>query len=272
MTPLPNIRPITPAEIKAYEEDGVVCLRQLFSPEWVRKLRNAAEESLNKPGELHAELAALRQEKGRFFHDTFVWRRNETCRDFVFNSPAGTLAASVLQSEKINIFFDQWLIKEPGTITKTPWHHDMTYWPINGWQIATLWLALDSVTAETGAVEYVKGSHKWGQKFKPASFSGNNQYTENLPKVPDIESMRDKFEFIQFDLAPGDCTLHHGLTVHGSPGNQSLELRRRAHISRWAGDDVIFHPREGLQEMPPFPLELKSGDPLDSELWPRIVG
>jgi len=238
MTPLPNIRPITPAEIKAYEEDGVVCLRQLFSPEWVAALRTAAEASLAKPGDLHAELATLRQEKGRFFHDTFVWRRNETCRDFVFNSPAGTLAASVLQSEKINIFFDQWLIKEPGTITKTPWHHDMTYWPINGWQIATLWLALDSVTAETGAVEYVKGSHKWGQKFKPASFSGNNQYTENLPKVPDIESMRDKFE----------------------------------HISRWAGDDVVFHPRAGLQEMPPFPPELNSGDPLDSELWPRIIG
>ena len=36
--------------------------------------------------------------------------------------------------------------------------------------------------------------------------------------------------------------------------------------------NVIFHPREGLQEMPPFPPELSSGDPLDSELWPRIVG
>lgn len=272
MTDFPNTRAITSEEIKAYEEDGVVCLRQLFSPEWVSKLQEAAEESLAKPGELHAELVVLRQEKGRFFHDTFIWRRNETCRDFVYNSPAGTLAAGVMESEKINIFFDQWLIKEPGTTTKTPWHHDMTYWPINGWQIATLWLALDPVTAETGAVEYVKGSHKWGQKYKPASFSGNSQYTENLPKVPDIESMREELEFIQFDLAPGDCTLHHGLTVHGSPGNQSSALRRRAHISRWAGDDVIFYPREGLQEMPPFPPELKSGDPLDSELWPRIVG
>ena len=272
MTPFSNSRSITQKEINTYEEDGVVCLRQFFSPEWVKALRIAAEASLAKPGELHAELATLRKEKGRFFHDTFVWRRNETCRDFVFNSPAGKLAASLLQSKKVNIFFDQWLIKEPGTITKTPWHHDMTYWPIDGWQIATLWLALDPVTAETGAVEYVKGSHKWGQKFKPTSFSGNSQYTENLPTVPDIEAMRTELEFIQFDLAPGDCTLHHGLTVHGSPGNQSLELRRRAHISRWAGDDVVFHPRAGLQEMPPFPPELVAGDPLDSELWPRIVG
>ncbi len=87
-----------------------------------------------------------------------------------------------------------------------------------------------------------------------------------MPTVPDIEAMRTELEFIQFDLAPGDCTLHHGLTVHGSPGNQSLELRRRAHISRWAGDDIVFHPRADLQEMPPFFSELVAGDPLDSQL------
>jgi hypothetical protein len=48
--------------------------------------------------------------------------------------------------------------------------------------------------------------------------------------------------------------------------------RRRAHTSRWAGDDVIFHPREGLQEMPPIPPDLSKGGPLDSSLWPRIIG
>lgn len=62
------------------------------------------EASLAKPGELHAELATLRQEKGRFFHDTFIWRRNETCRDFVFNSPVGILAASILQSKIKSIY------------------------------------------------------------------------------------------------------------------------------------------------------------------------
>ena len=49
-------------------------------------------------------------------------------------------------------------------------------------------------------------------------------------------------------------------------------IRRRAHTSRWAGDDVTFLPREGLQEMPPMPAELRSGDALDSDLWPRIIG
>lgn len=74
---------------------------------------------------------------------------------------------------------------------------------------------------------------------------------------------------MRFDLAPGACTLHHGLTVHGAPGNNRLDRRRRAHVSRWAGDDTVFHPRPGIQEMPPFP-DIPPRGPLDSELWPCV--
>lgn len=272
MTPAQPVRDITEDEIKTYEEDGIVCLQGVFARDWVERMREAAEQALQEPGELHAELAAERQETGRFFHDTFIWTRNDICRQFVFESPAAQIARQIMRSDKVNIFFDQWLIKEPGTTTKTPWHHDMTYWPIDGWQICTVWFGLDPVTRESGGVEYVKGSHKWGQKYRPASFGGGNQYKEHLPEVPDIEAMRDELEFVQYELEPGDCTVHQGLIVHGSPGNKSATVRRRAHTSRWTGDDVVFHPREGLQEMPPMPPELASGDPLDSDLWPRIVG
>ncbi len=264
------LRPIKNSEKRVYLEDGIVCLRGLFSKSWIELLQETAQQCLNTPGELHVELAKKNKDDGRFFHDTFMWISNPRCESYVFKSPAAFIARQILNSEKINIFFDQWLIKEPGTWTKTPWHHDMTYWPIDGNQICTLWLALDEVDANSGAVEYVKGSHRWGQKFRAVSFSGNSQYTEALPEIPDIESVRDELEIVQFELEPGDCTIHHGLTIHGSPGNLSQEKRRRAHVSRWIGDDIIFNPRQGLQEMPPLP-DLNPGDPLDSALWPRII-
>lgn len=262
---------ISDEKVAAYDEDGIVCLRQLFSSDRISDLREAAEISLRSPGDLHAELATQQNDPGRFFHDTFIWQRNDTCREFVHESAAASVAARIMASNRINIFFDQWLIKEPGTDTKTPWHHDMTYWPIDGWQICTIWVALDPVTKENGAVEYVKGSHRWGNKYKPASFSGGDQYKEDLPEVPDIEAAREQFEIVQFELEPGDCTIHHGLIVHGSPGNAASDMRRRAYITRWAGDDVVFHPRDGLQEMPELP-DIAAGGPLDSKLWPRILG
>ncbi len=265
------LREITQEEIDTYNENGIVCLRGLFSKEWVEKLRDAAEFSMKTPGDLAIELAKERQETGRFFHDIFVWRYNEICKNFVFNSPAAEITAKIMNSDKNNIFFDQWLIKEPGTQTATPWHHDLPYWPIKGWQISTLWLALDPVAAESGAVEYVKGSHKWGTNYKPATFSGHHDYGDSLPEVPDIERMRDELEFIQFDMEPGDCTVHQGLIVHGSSGNSSSINRRRAYVSRWAGDDVVFDLRDGVQEMPPMP-DIPNGHPIDSKLWPRIWG
>lgn len=265
------IRSLTNDEIASYQEDGIVCLRGLFDAGWIARMHDAAEIGLRNPGELHAELAAEHEDRGRFFHDTFIWRHDATCRDYVFNSPAAAIVAQLMQSSKINLFFDQWLIKEPGTTTRTPWHHDMTYWPIDGDQICTLWLALDPVDANNGAVEYIRGSHRWGQKYLPASFGSGNQYSENLPAVPDIEQQRSDYDILQFELEPGDCTVHHGLTVHSAPGNLSASVRRRAHTSRWAGDDVVFHPREGLQEMPPLP-DIAAGEAIDSTLWPRIIG
>ncbi len=263
------LREITQDEIATFERDGVICLRGLFDAEWIPLMRHAAEACLAAPTELHAEVAAARDEGGRFFHDTFVWRHNEDCRRFVFESPAAAIAARVMGAKKVNIIFDQWLIKEPGTPTRTPWHHDLTYWPVNGWQIATLWMALDPVSDESGGVEYVKGSHRWGQRYLPATFSGDAQYTEDLPDVPDIEALRNRLELVSFELEPGDCTLHHGLVVHGAPGNASLRQRRRASVTRWAGEDVVFYPREGIQEMPELP-DIDAGDPLDSQLWPRV--
>ena len=186
------LRDVTEREVEAFATDGVVCLRGLFDGGWVERLRDAADACMASPGPLNVEIAKERRDRGRFFHDTFVWRYNDDCRDFVFRSPAAKIAARLMGAAKVNIFFDQWLIKEPGTPTRTPWHHDLTYWPVDGWQICTLWLALDRVSAESGAVEYVKGSHKWGQRFQPATFSGIAQYNEPLPEVPDIDAMRDE--------------------------------------------------------------------------------
>ena len=151
-----------------------------------------------------------------------------------------------MRSTKVNIFFDQWLIKEPGTQIETPWHHDLPYWPVIGNDICSLWLALDPVNVDNGSVEYIKGSHRWGQRLKPQSFSGTVSFSEKLSPMPDIESQRDKYDIVSFDLEPGDCTVHHGLLVHHAAGNSTATRRRRAYVSRWTGDDARFHPHDGV--------------------------
>ena len=264
----PTTRPITAMEANRFQTDGVVHLKGLFDPEWLDLLRKRADHVLANPGKLANELAQ-NKENGRFFSDTFLWQQHDGFRDFIHNSPAAEIVAGVLRSTKVNIIFDQFLIKEPGTDEPTVWHHDLTYWPVKGRQVVTLWLALDPVTEETGSMEFVKGSHLWGQRYHPVAFVDPTKYQTREPPVPDINARRDEFEFIRFDYKPGDCTIHHGLLVHAAGGNKSQEQRRRAYVTRWAGDDVVYDPRPNIQTMlwePP----MAAGAPLDSDLWPVV--
>ena len=261
------LRAITDSEIAAYEADGIVCLRGLFDGDWVAHVRECVEADLKSPGTLAQDIS--RDGEGVFVSDTFVWANIDGFKSFIWESPASAVVAAIMQSSRINLLFDQILVKEPGSSTRTMWHHDHTYWPVAGDQVCTLWLALDPVNAENGAVEYIRGSHKWGQRFKAEAFIGDGRYKEDLPKVPDIDANRDEYEFLQFEMEPGDCTVHHGLLVHGAPGNLTPGRRRRAYVTRWCGDDVTYNPRPDLQRMLHDP-GIEVGGPLDCELFPRV--
>ena len=41
------------------------------------------------------------------------------------------------------------------------------------------------------------------------SFNPEEAYETELPPVPEIEGRREDYEILQFELQPGDCTVHH---------------------------------------------------------------
>src|SRR6266481_6166006 len=110
-----------------------------------------------------------RTRRCRFFVDFQLWQRWPACRDFAFGSPAAAIAAAMMGSRTVCFYHDHLLVKEPETAERTPWHHDQPYYPVDGGQICSIWLPLDPVGRET-AVEYIKGSHRWGRWFAPRFF------------------------------------------------------------------------------------------------------
>ena len=257
---------------RTYEVDGVVCLRQVLDAAWTERLRDLAEEMLSAPIRHPEQSQELTKEGdgGRFYNEMFIWPRHQGFREVLFQTPPAAIAGGLMATKKVNVLFDQLLIKEPGTPEPTPWHHDLPFWPFQGTRVCTLWLALDEVTIESGSVEYIKGSHRWGKEFQPTSFVGDGRYQqEKFEPLPDLEVMRDKLDIVHFDLEPGDCTVHHGLTLHGAPGNAHDERRRRAYVTRWGGDGVTYDPRDGAQPMLHDP-GINTGDELDCELWPVV--
>jgi ectoine hydroxylase-related dioxygenase (phytanoyl-CoA dioxygenase family) len=258
---------IADADIAAYERDGVVCLRAMFGADWLDFLAEAVELAMAEPGP-HAEEYADKSGKGRFFGDLELWLRHDAFRTFALQSPAARIAAEIMRASRINFFYDQLLVKEPGTGERTPWHQDQPYWAVSGRQVCSIWLPLDAVAEET-CVEYIAGSHNW-PAFSPYHFMDGSAYEgTGLPDLPDIEAERERLDIRRFALAPGDCLVFQAMIVHGAPANMTAN-RRRALATRWCGDDARFCVRPGKVSIPTADAGLAHGDLLDCARFPLV--
>lgn len=271
------LRALTETEIRRYEEDGAIVARGIIAPDWIEHLRDALEEVLAAPGQLGTEMQAEGQ-TGRFFGDLFTWLYHDSFRALVFESALAPLAAQVMRSRTVNFFYDQVLVKEPNTPAATPWHQDLPYWSVAGEQIASIWLPLDTVSADSGSVVYIKGSHRWPETFQAVNFAEDGvdiPKTEGHLETPDFND-DSLFPKLCWELEPGDVLIHHSRTLHSATGNQHPSRRRRAIATRWTGDDAVFDPRPNtLVELPmvkPFipDPELKPGEPMGGPLFPRV--
>lgn len=260
-------RPISLEEQTRYAEDGVVCLRGVFPLDWLDYMSDAIADAMENPGP-NAEEYEPSGSGGRFFGDLDVWKRQAPFREFVLGSPAAEIAGRVMGASKVNFFYDQLLVKEPGTGARTPWHQDQPYWAVSGRQVASIWLPFDPVAKET-AVEYVAGSHLW-EAYSPYHFSDGTSYADTgLPALPDIEAERDKHRILSFEMAPGDCMVFQAMIVHGAPPNRS-QNRRRALATRWCGDDARYFERPGEVAIPTSDPGLRDGDVLDCDDFPVV--
>ena len=258
--------------VDAYERDGAVCVRGVLPPGQVDFLRDEIEAAVARKGDGYKNHTARNASRsGRFVHAFRMSLASEALRAFASTSILVEVAAALMRSEKVNLFFDQSFVKEPNTLDRTPWHSDLPFWPLRGRQVITTWVALDAVTGKSGAVEFVAGSHLWGRWFQPRSFSGDNDHGSNpeFEPVPDIEANRGRYDIVSWDLEPGDIIAFNAMTLHGSPGNATSDRRRRGYSVRYAGDDVVYAPWPGMTT-PLLKDDLVPGEPIDSEHYPVV--
>ena len=259
------------SDVAAYDRDGVVCLRDQFDAAWVERLRAAVEHDLAAPGP-NATNFAEGSTAGKFFGDMFMWKHDPEFRAAALASPAPAIAARLMGSRSADFFYDQLFVKEPGTAHPTPWHQDQPYWPVQGWQIASVWIALDPIDRNNGAVEFIAGSHRWGVNYRPTPFRKGHEikFTDSdLVPIPDIDADRSKYDIRRWKMTPGDCLVFHAMIVHGARGNDTAGARRRGLSLRYTGGDARYDPRPGTFQFPHKP-DLAAGAPMTCDLFPRV--
>lgn len=257
---------LTQEQIDSYQRDGVVLIKGLFK-DHVEALRAGVARNMAEPGEYAAE--NLKDgEGGRFFDDYCNWPRIPEFEEVIRNSPAAEVAADLMKSDRVQVFHDHVLVKEPGTSKPTPWHQDGPYYFVEGQQTVSFWSPLDPV--REASLRCVAGSHLWEKPVLPTRWLAETSFYPNeddyMP-VPDPDA--EGMDIREWEMEPGDAVAFNYMVLHGARGNDSAS-RRRAFSLRLVGDDARYIERPG-RTSPPYPgHDMKEGQVLREDWFPVI--
>ncbi|MEZ5535787.1 MAG: phytanoyl-CoA dioxygenase family protein [Thiolinea sp.] len=264
-------------QIADYQKDGAILVKKVISDDWIERLLTFADQNMKNPSR-YGNDRGVDERGGRLFTDRYQWRDQPLIREFVFESGVGDLVRQAMCSQQVRFYFDHLLVKDPHTVSSTPWHQDTPYWPFLGRQIGSAWVALTDVTVAESSLEFIRGSHLDQVIYRPEIFgdkrTASNDWTgdQGGVPVPDIEADRAAYDILGFDVEAGDAIIFSAWTLHGSQGNASGEKRRVALSTRWLGDDAIWSPHPGADPtVTQQDVCVQPGDaPEDDDRFPRL--
>ena len=230
-----------------YRDDGVVHLPKVLDAEMLELARQGFDWSLANPSSAAQQL--FPQDGTRFYQDLFNTLSWPHYDPLLRKADLGGLMAQLWGCENVWFFFEQVFHKQ-GASRRTPWHQDTSYFPVAGEDMAVMWISLDPVPVSQ-SLEFVRGSHR-GRLFNGSAFTGDDDtaplYDEaEMPRVPDIEADRARFDIVSWPVEPGDALVFHPSTLHGG-GHTETGGERRTISLRFFGDDCNFVQRPGVSK------------------------
>jgi Phytanoyl-CoA dioxygenase (PhyH) len=206
---------LSAAQVERYWQDGFLSPLSVFSRQQTADLR--AELECVERDWLDAGLPLpLNQYKRVNAHCVMPLAAAVARHPAILDLVEGILGPDLL------IWSAEFFIKEPGTPHVVGMHQDLTYWGLGETSDqVTAWIALSPATIDSGCMQFVGGSHKNPILPHEDTFSQNNLLSRGQEIAADVAET-DK---TAIELQPGQMSLHHGLTIHGSGPNRSPDRR-----------------------------------------------
>lgn len=249
---------------ESFNKDGVVCIRDALNSNEMELAEQAFLWSLNHPGP--GARNVLAGKRGSFYQDHANPDSFPVYQNLLFNSGLTELICNILGSKNLWLLYEQIWFKDHGETLRTPWHQDLPYVPMSGDHLVTAWINLDPVP-EHLSLEFVPGSHR-GPLFNPTAFDAKEPSAAMFaagtwPELPNIESERDKWQIISWEISPGDVILFHPAVLHGGAPTYA-NGRRRTISLRFFGDMAYCakRPENGLAEIDRLMKDDSQSDPM----------
>ncbi len=197
-----------------------------------------------------------------------LWRHHEQVKKFVFAKRFAQIAADLLGVEKVRLYHDQALFKEPRS-GHTPWHQDQYYWALDTDKTITMWMPLIDIEEPMGMLAFASGSHKFGA-------IGSIEISDESEAAYDKYIAQHDFPIVKAEkMNAGDATFHAGWTIHSAGGNQSPTTTREVMTIIYFADGArITSPQNQNQadDIAAWMGGKQVGEIADSDLNPVLNG
>ena len=258
--------------ITQLEKDGVVCLRNVLDLKTVNALRDEADSAVANPSE-HARFVSGEKCGKIFYYEFNLWRRHPIVRSVTFDSHIADIAAKLMRSETVTLYYTNTFVKDPGTATKvTPWHEDGSYSRFVGNNVINMNISFDYMPSNT-TLKFKQGSHKRGDPVSIGpTFVPGVEYRDSMPDqvpMPSQSELDARFNTLYWEVNPGDALVFYQRTIHAGPGN-TLPTRRHSTAFNFGGDGVTYDARQGFIDSPDVDPDLKHGDPPAGRVFPKL--
>lgn len=120
------------------------------------------------------------------------------------------------------------ICKTADLIDKVPFHQDISY-SVNDPYHFSVWLSLNDISVNSGAVQYIEGSHRW--PIKPAIDFWYPYFTDKVAN--------QNIDMQNFYCSAGDAFIFDSKLWHGSDKNYEGK-DRFAYVTRWVIEGKEF--------------------------------
>lgn len=232
---------LSQAQIEAYARDGHVLLRGLLSPDEVEVYRQVIVDAAMHHNRETRPIGERDTYGKAFLQIMNLWTVDEAVKKFVLSRRLADVAAQLMQVDRVRLYHDQALFKEPGG-GHTPWHQDQFYWPLASDRTVTLWMPLVEVSEVMGSMTFASGSHEGGFIPIDAQISDASEaFFDDYVKAKGYPLSTAGA------MAAGDATFHSGWTLHRAPGNVTQRVREVMTVIYYPDGTRVAEPKNDFQ-------------------------
>jgi hypothetical protein len=265
--PLPTDAEVAAELAEPYElaEDAVaffaaesyVKLPGVLSPGTVERLRARLRELLD---------AAVDPAVG-FQSLEMMWLTDPLVRSAVLSPRIGGICARLLRAERVRLYHDNALSKEPGA-GRTPWHYDGHHFPLDTADVVTAWVPLQPTPREMGPLAFAAGAETWRLAERIPFDKHGTSYDRLVSEA--LRAAGARVEDGPF--AAGEVSFHSSRCLHTAGGNDTTTPRMVLATTYFAdGARVVASPTMVSGDWQQFVPGTGPGEVVASERNPVVA-